>query len=152
MSSATSPMRSWRSAVALIDATVCALTGLLGRGRQPTSLGRAAEMKAPTIDTAHRHHSAVCMLEMKGESCSVEMWLASPENTLNSTCLGTAEVMTASTKAIEMTAPVFCTSTRAPAAMPRRCGATVPIMAAVLGELNMPEPIPTMNMKMPGQT
>ena len=53
---------------------------------------------------------------------------------------------TASTNAIEMTAPVFCTSTRAPAAMPRRCGATVPIMAAVLGELNMPEPIPTMNM------
>ncbi len=34
-----------------------------------------------------------------------------------------------------MTAPVFCTSTRAPAAMPRRCGATVPIIAAVLGDV-----------------
>ena len=74
------------------------------------------------------------------------MWLANPENTANRTFLGTAEVTTASTKAIEITAPVFCTSTRAPAAMPRRCGATTPIIAAVLGELNMPEPIPTMNM------
>ena len=73
------------------------------------------------------------------------------ENTPNSTCLGTDEVTTASTKAIDITAPVFCTSTRAPAAMPRRCGATVPIIAAVLGELNMPQPMPTMNMKMQGQ-
>ncbi len=49
----------------------------------------------------------------------------------------------ASTKAIESTAPVFCSIVRAPAAIPRRCGATVPIIAAVLGELNMPEPMPT---------
>ena len=73
------------------------------------------------------------------------MWFASPENTLNRTVLGTAAVTTAITNAIEMTAPVFWTSTRAPAAMPRRCGATVPIIAAVFGELNMPEPMPTMN-------
>ena len=86
------------------------------------------------------------MLAMNGVSCALEMWLASPEKTLNRTFLGTDEVTTASTKAIEMTAPVFWTSTRAPAAMPRRCGATVPIIAAVLGELNMPEPMPTMNM------
>ena len=69
-----------------------------------------------------------------------------PEKTLNSTFLGTAAVTTAITNAIEITAPVFCTSTRAPAAMPRRWGATVPIIAAVFGELNMPEPIPTISM------
>ncbi len=51
-------------------------------------------------------------------------------------------VTTAITNAIDKTAPVFCTSTRAPEAMPRRCGATTPIIAAVLGELNMPEPTP----------
>ena len=59
-------------------------------------------------------------------------------------------VTTASTKAIDRTAPVFCTSTRAPEAIPRRCGATTPIIAAVLGELNMPEPTPTMNWNSPG--
>ena len=51
--------------------------------------------------------------------------------------------MIASTKAIETTAPVFCSIVRAPAAMPRRSVGTVPIIAAVLGELNIPEPIPT---------
>src|SRR5262249_56662490 len=110
------------------------------------SLGRAAETTAPSTDTAARHHSAVCMLAMNGVSSALEMWVARPEKTSNSTCLGTAEVTTASTNAIEITAPVFCTRTRAPAAIPRRCGATLPIIAAVLGELNMPEPIPTMNM------
>ena len=49
----------------------------------------------------------------------------------------------ASTKAIERTAPVFCRSVLAPAAMPRRYGGTTPIIAAVLGLLNMPEPTPT---------
>ena len=49
----------------------------------------------------------------------------------------------ASTKAIESTAPVFCSIIRAPAATPRRLAGTVPIIAAVLGELNMPEPMPT---------
>ena len=86
------------------------------------------------------------MLEMNGSSWAVEMWLARPEKTANRTLFGTDEVTTASTNAIEMTAPVFWTSTRAPAAIPRRCGATVPIIAAVFGELNMPEPMPTMNM------
>ena len=56
---------------------------------------------------------------------------------------GIEEVTTASTKAIESTAPVFCSSVRAPAAMPRRLAGTTPIMAAVLGLLNIPEPIPT---------
>ena len=49
----------------------------------------------------------------------------------------------ASTNAIDSTAPVFCSSVRAPAAMPRRWAGTVPIIAAVLGLLNMPEPTPT---------
>ena len=62
---------------------------------------------------------------------------------MNSTSFGTAAVTIASTKAIEITAPVFCSIIRAPAAMPRRSAGTVPIIAAVLGELNMPEPMPT---------
>ena len=61
---------------------------------------------------------------------------------MNSTCLGTAAVTIASTNAIEITAPVFCSIVRAPAAMPRRCGGTAPIIAAVFGQLNMPEPMP----------
>ena len=40
---------------------------------------------------------------------------------------------------------MFCSSVRAPAAMPRRFAGTTPIMAAVLGLLNMPEPAPTAN-------
>ena len=89
------------------------------------------------------------MLEMNGSSWAVEMWLARPEKTLNRTFLGTDEVTTASTNAIEMTAPVFCTSIRAPAAIPRRWAGTVPIIAAVLGELNIPEPIPTTTSQRP---
>jgi hypothetical protein len=112
----------------------------------PTYLGRAAEIAAPTTETPARHHRAMCMLDRNGTSWALEMWLASPEKTANSTFLGTEAVTMASTNAIDITAPVFCTSTRAPAAIPRRCGATAPIIAAVLGELNMPEPTPTMNM------
>ena len=56
---------------------------------------------------------------------------------------GTAAVMMAITNAIEITAPVFWTIVRVPAAIPRRCGGTAPIIAAVLGELNMPDPTPT---------
>ena len=59
------------------------------------------------------------------------------------TSFGTPAVTTAITKAIESTAPVFWSIIRAPAAIPRRFGGTVPIIAAVLGELNIPEPIPT---------
>ena len=66
-----------------------------------------------------------------------------PEKTANSVAFGTAEVMIASTNAIDSTAPVFCSSVLAPAAMPRRSGGTVPIIAAVFGLLNMPEPTPT---------
>ncbi len=51
----------------------------------------------------------------------------------------------ASTNAIEITAPVFWSIVRAPAAIPRRFAGTVPIIAAVLGELNIPEPTPTRN-------
>ena len=66
-----------------------------------------------------------------------------PEKILKRTSFGTAAVTTAITKAIEITAPVFCSITRAPAAMPRRCTGTAPIIAAVFGLLNMPEPMPT---------
>ena len=82
---------------------------------------------------------------MNGTSCAFVMWLASPENTANSTLFGTDEVTTASTNAIEMTAPVFWTSTPALAANALRSRGTVPIVAAVGGELNMPTD-PTMNM------
>ena len=46
--------------------------------------------------------------------------MVTPEKILNSVSLGTDEVTMASTKAIEMTAPVFCSIVRAPAAIPRR--------------------------------
>ena len=68
-----------------------------------------------------------------------------PEKILNRTYLSIEQVTTAITSAIEMTAPVFCTSTRVAAATPRRCAGTAPIIAAVLGELNMPEPMPTIS-------
>src|SRR3954466_15676593 len=97
----------------------------------------------PTSEVAASTHSAVCMLWMNGSSRAVERPLATPEKMASSTSLGTAEVTIAITKAIEMTAPVFCSMVRAPAAMPRRQAGTVPIIAAVLGELNMPEPMPT---------
>ena len=69
--------------------------------------------------------------------------MASPEKIANRMSFGTAAVTIASTNAIEITAPVFWSIVLAPAATPRRCCGTVPIIAAVLGELNMPEPIPT---------
>ncbi len=68
---------------------------------------------------------------------------ADPEKIANSVALGIEDVMMAMTKAIERTAPVFCNSVRAPAATPRRRAGTTPIMAAVLGLLNIPEPTPT---------
>ena len=83
------------------------------------------------------------MFWMNGSSRAGERPAATPEKIFSSTSLGTAEVTIASTNAIEMTAPVFWSIVRAPAAIPRRCGGTVPIIAAVFGELNMPEPIPT---------
>ena len=87
--------------------------------------------------------NAVCMLWMNGSSWASVSPLATPEKILNSTSFGTAAVTIAITNAIEITAPVFCTITRVPAAMPRRAAGTVPIIAAVFGLLNMPEPIPT---------
>ena len=56
-----------------------------------------------------------------------------PEKMANSTSFGIAAVMIAMTNAIETTAPVFCSSVRAPAAMPRRLAGTSPIIAAVFG-------------------
>src|SRR5206468_2083465 len=105
--------------------------------------GRMSDTKAPTSETAASTHSAVCMFEMKGASWAFERPLASPEKILKRMVVGTAEVTMAMTNAIEITAPVFCSITRAPAAIPRRSTATVPIMAAVFGLLNMPEPMPT---------
>ena len=83
------------------------------------------------------------MLAMKGSSWALVRPEARPEKILKRTGFGTAAVTIASTKAIEITAPVFCSIVRAPAAIPRRSVGTVPIIAAVFGELNMPEPIPT---------
>ena len=40
---------------------------------------------------------------------------------------------------------MFCSIVRTPAAIPRRFVGTVPIIAAVFGLLNMPEPTPTTN-------
>ena len=53
---------------------------------------------------------------------------------------------TASTNAIEITAPVFWTQHPGAGGDAAPVRGTVPIIAAVFGELNMPEPIPTMNM------
>ena len=50
------------------------------------------------------------------------MWLAEAGEDAEQHVVLVPEVTTASTNAIDITAPVFCTSTRAPAAMPRRCG------------------------------
>ena len=61
-------------------------------------------------------------------------------------------VTTASTNAIEITALVFCSIVRAPAAIPRRFVGTVPIIAAVLGLLNIPDPTPTTNSHSADQT
>ena len=66
-----------------------------------------------------------------------------PEKIASRTDCGTAAVTTARTNAIEITAPVFWSIVRVPAAIPRRRAGTVPIIAAVLGLLNIPEPIPT---------
>ena len=107
------------------------------------SLGRSIETPAPTTEIPARIQSAVCMLVMNGSSWVLVRPEARPEKILNNTSVGTAAVMIASTKAIERIAPVFCSIVRAPAAMPRRSVGTVPIIAAVLGELNMPEPTPT---------
>src|SRR5262249_44588909 len=114
-----------------------------GRDRGAHDLGLMSDTAAPTSDVAASTHSAVCMLWMKGSSCTSLRPDASPEKILQSTSWGTEEVTIARTKAIESTAPVFWSITRAPAATPRRYDGTVPITAAVLGELNMPEPMPT---------
>src|SRR6185312_14781282 len=103
--------------------------------------GRSIETNAPSSETPASTHSAVCMLAMNGSSWCAVRPEASPEKILKRTSLGTAAVMIASTNAIDRIAPVFWSIRRAPAAIPRRCGGTVPIIAAVFGELNMPEPM-----------
>src|SRR5205085_2314541 len=107
--------------------------------------GRIRHTPTPSSETAASTHRATCMLEMNGASLAAERPWASPEKTANSVALGIAEVTIASTNAIDSTAPVFCSSVRAPAATPRRCAGTTPIIAAVLGLLNMPDPTPTVS-------
>ena len=80
-----------------------------------------SDTTAPSSETPVSTHSAMCMFAMNGSSCFVDSPEVTPEKILNSTVVGTAEVTTAITNAIEMTAPVFCSIIRAPAAMPRRC-------------------------------
>src|SRR5262249_33839993 len=82
--------------------------------------GRNRQTTAPTREVIASAQSAVCILAMKGASFCSERPLARPENTAKRVDLGTVEVTIASTNAIESTAPVFCTSVRAPAAIPRR--------------------------------
>ena len=72
---------------------------------------------------------------MNGSSWASVRPEARPEKILKRTSLGTAAVTIASTNAIDSTAPVFWSIIRAPAAMPRRCGGTVPIIAAVFGRV-----------------
>ena len=79
-----------------------------------------SDTAAPTSEVAASTHRAVCMLWMNGSSWASLSPEASPEKILNSTSFGTDEVTMASTKAIERTAPVFCSIIRAPAAIPRR--------------------------------
>src|SRR5581483_8913640 len=105
--------------------------------------GRMSDTAAPSSEMPVSTHSAACILAMNGSSCFVESPDVMPEKILKSTVVGTADVTIAITNAIEMTAPVFCSMTRAPAAMPRRCTGTTPIIAEVFGLLNMPEPMPT---------
>ncbi len=94
-------------------------------------------------DTAASTHSAVCMFAMKGSSCAEVRPLASPEKILKSTGCGTAAVITAITKAIDMHGAGVLehhSRARGDAAPVGRNG---PIIAAVFGLLNMPEPMPT---------
>src|SRR3954453_24150704 len=83
------------------------------------------------------------MLWMKGSSWALVRPEARPEKIAKRTSFGIELVTIARTKAIEITAPVFCSIVRAPAAIHRRAVGTVPIIAAMFGELNAPEPIPT---------
>ena len=117
--------------------------------RVPTWLGRNRQTPIPTADVAASTHSATCMFEMKGASFCSESPLLSPEKIAKRVALGMAEVTIASTKAIESTAPVFCRSVLAPAATPLRLAGTVPIIAAVFGLLNIPEPTPTISSQSP---
>ena len=66
-----------------------------------------------------------------------------PLKILKSRSVGTTEVTISSISAMEITAPVFCSIVRVPLAMPRRQGGAADIMALVLGELKMPDPMPT---------
>ena len=110
-----------RSATAIVAASARLRRPRRAR-RAARALGRSRQTPAPSSETAASTHSATCMLAMNGASFSGERPLARPEKTANSVAFGTAEVTIASTNAIDSTAPVFCSSVRAPAAMPRRCG------------------------------
>ena len=60
------------------------------------------------------------MFATNGSSVASDSPVVTPEKILNSVSLSTEEVTIASTNAIEITAPVFCSIVRAPAAIPRR--------------------------------
>ncbi len=108
----------------------------LGRSRQTHGAEQRRRRRAPTA------RRACCA--MNGASFAAREALArARRRSRRASLCGTAEVTIASTNAIDSTAPVFCSSVRAPAAMPRRCAGTAPIIAAVFGLLNMPEPTPT---------
>src|SRR4051812_34016791 len=115
-----------------------------GRGgaHATVSLGRSSETPAPSSAVAASVHSATGMLWMNGASAASESPLETPEKIDSRTLVGTALVTIASTNAIDRTEPVFCSIMRVPPAIPRRCTGTAPIIDAVLGELNMPEPAP----------
>jgi hypothetical protein len=97
---------------------------------------------APISEKPHRIDSARCMPSMNGGSSVGDSPVVRPEKIDNSNILGTTEVTIISINAIEITAPVFCSMTRVPEAIPRRHGGTADIMALVFGESNTPEPMP----------
>src|SRR3954452_4305579 len=146
--------RAWRGARQL-----CELADAEGRihdgtasavaERAVTWRGRMSDTTAPTTEVAASAHKAVCMFVMNGSSLATPSPRANPEAVVNSTSLGTAAVTIASTNAIDSTAPVFWSIIRAPAAMPRRLAGTVPLIPAVLGQLNIPKPTPTTNIHRP---
>ncbi len=80
---------------------------------------------------------------MNGSSFEAERPVISPEEIENGSLSGATTVTIMSIRAIEITAPVSWTMTRVPDAIPRRQGGTAAIMALILGELNVPEPTPT---------
>src|SRR5207248_10510608 len=140
---ANRPRRDARALRELADADHAAASKTVSESAARTCAGRSSDTAAPTCEMPASTQSARCKFEMNGSSCAVERPDVRPEKILKRTSCGTAAVTIAITNAIEITAPVFWSITRAPAAMPRRFPGTEPIIAAVFGLMNMPEPMPT---------